>query len=197
MQGRAAGAIAFLVSFLSGWVVLCITSFDKSVFRFTEEWHWLPVWALVAVIVDFVDRFSPNRPIIAQLLRVIALVLVAFAAAHFLVSWSPARIPGDMPPNEARPHLLHASTIVVSVCWIVVPIAARGALPTLLLAVTALAAGMILQQSGISIYAQLAGLLGGVVLGFVPSMWWKSDSDFVRGMAPGFAVILPALMFNG
>jgi hypothetical protein len=56
---------------------------------------------------------------------------------------------------------------------------------------------MILQAGGGNRYAQLVGLLGGVLLGCVPLAWWKSNTRMARGVVPGVALVLPTLMLNG
>ena len=197
---RAVGALAFACGFLSGYAALCHVFFDKPLWKFEDPWQWLPVWATLAVAADLVDLPFAKKPIVGGALRLLVLVAVVFVAAEYLVPQTAARTPGGAPIAEARPNLVQATRLGLLVLWLGLAWAADrvpGGLFPLLLALPALAGGMVLEASGSGTYAQLAGLLAGVLLGCAPLAWWKPGRPFVRGMVPGIVVVLSGLMLNG
>jgi hypothetical protein len=200
---RAAGAIAFLVAFLTGYAVLCRIWFNKPILQFKDEWQWLPMWVTVAVIVDCLDLLAPKKPILNLVLCLVwfvAVLTVVFVAADYLVPKFAARTPGDVPMEEARPKLLLAIRATMFILWAALGSAAerlRGPLFPVLLACVALTCGMILEAGGSGTYAQLAGLLGGVLLGYTPLLWWIPNTRMARGTVPGLAIVLSTLMLNG
>jgi hypothetical protein len=64
---------------------------------------------------------------------------------------------------------------------------------------TAITASMVLFAAGLSRMTHIAGLLGSACSGATVVFLWRGDSKnrLVRGLAPGFAVLLSGLMFCG
>jgi hypothetical protein len=195
LPGRVVGAIAFLAGFLTGWAVLQIA--DRPLFEFKDEWQWLPVWISAAVIVDPIDLAFGRKRRVGGILRLVASAAVIYAAGEFLISATPARTPGDAPADEIRIYTLNTFRLIAFVSWLLFPPGVKGFWPTTQLAMCIMTAGMILVLSEINIYAQIAGLVGGVVFGSAVTAAWRPDADFPHGMIPGVCVALTALMMNG
>jgi hypothetical protein len=197
---RVVGAVAFACRFLSGYAALCRVFLDKPLIQFEDPWQWLPVWALAAVVVDLFDLPFAKKRIVSGVLRFLAVLAVVIVAAEYLVPYTAARTPSGTRIEEARPNLVQGTRLGLLVLWLGLAWAADrvpGGLFPLLLALPALAGGAVLEASGSGTYAQLAGILAGVLLGCAPLAWWKPDRPFVRGMVPGILVVLCSLMLNG
>ncbi|MCI0458629.1 MAG: hypothetical protein L0Z62_16830 [Gemmataceae bacterium] len=179
---RSAGALALGASFAIGFVVL-----EGSQVARTNPWFWLPFLALIAGglgLVDLLPSF-PSRG------RWGVRALVAVVAAWLLV-------PSFLEPfRPQRPVGVAASIFIL---WALLePLAERqpGGWFPLLLSLVALAGSVVLQESGNSRFAQLLSLLAGALGGCALVSWWYPHRSLLRGMIPGFAVLLPGLLFLG
>jgi len=197
---RVVGAVAFASGFLAGYVALCRVFFDKPLLKFDDPWQWLPVWATAAVAADLFDLPLAKRWLAGGALRLLVALAVVSVAADYLVPETAARTPNEAPMKEVRPTLVLGTKLVLAIAWLGLAwVAARshGGLFPFLLALPSFAGGAVLEMGGSGTYAQLAGLLGGVLLGCAPLAWWKSAVPLARGLVPGVAVVLPGLMLNG
>ena len=66
-----------------------------------------------------------------------------------------------------------------------------------LLATIALIAAAVLELAGLLSFAQMAGVLGAVLVGLACLARWMPEASPARGAVPAFAVMVPGLMFTG
>lgn len=180
---RAAGALAMLAGFLASYA-----AFPWAPWRPIDPWDWLPSLLLFALVVGLWEKSLP------AVVRWLPRLVVAGVAGWVL-------IPNHAEWQTARNLWLGTVAGTVALLWFLLnPLTVRwpGKLFPALIALVAFAAGLLLEQgAGIMKLAQLAGVLGAVI---IPCALWdraQPPRSFMRGMIPGVAVGLPAVLFSG
>jgi hypothetical protein len=177
--GLLAGFVALAASGQLGWEFLTPT----------DSWHWLLPLALLALAAGAAGS-HPAMPRVGR--RALRLGVAA------LTGWLLVRAESAMQPL----HPVWAAGIVIAVLliWDVLDAVSRrwrgGALPGLL-AVVALAAGVLLELAGILKFAQMAGVLAAVLAGCACLGWKYPQALLARGAIPAVAVLLPGLLAAG
>jgi hypothetical protein len=192
---RIAEALALAVGFFAGyftaghregWAPLVPTS-DK------DEWSWLPWLAALAGLAGLAALLPLKRDWARRGMTALAVLLVAALSAWLLV-------PEFETLRALRPYYVGGGAAAVLLLWAVLdPLAGRqpgGRIP-LLLACVAVAAAMVILLAASMKLATLAGPLAGALTGCTVVGFRYPDRDDLRGMLPGFAVLLVGLLLQG
>jgi hypothetical protein len=189
---RVSGALALAVAYFAGyfaagylekWAPLVPTTTK-------DEWSWLPTLVLLAGL-------APLLPVKGGPLRwgvtVLAALLVAGATAWLLV-------PDYEAMQATRRYYVGGAAVAVLVLWGALdPLAERqpgGRVPLLLTSVAVAAAVVLLGAASLRL-ATLAGPLAGALTGAALVAYFNPDRRHLRGMVPGFAVLLVGLLLQG
>jgi hypothetical protein len=179
---RLGGALALSGGFAAGFA-----AFEGSVVSRTDPWFWLPLLALLAVVVGLSEGNPPVPRVVSWGLR----ALLAGLTGWLLV---PAFL------EAARSQWLGVLAALVFILWsLLAPLSHRqpGGLLPLLLSLIPAVGGVVLEASGNLRLALLSGVLAGTLGGCTLISWRCPQRPLLRGMIPGFAVLLPSLLFLG
>jgi hypothetical protein len=173
----------FITGHLQSWAPLIPTS-DK------DEWSWLPWLAVLAGLAVLL-------PLKGGWLRrgVTALAVLAMGGT---TAW--LLVPDFESLRPVRSYYLGGGSAAVLLLWVVLDPLAEwqpGGRVPLLLACVAVAAAVVILLSGILKLATLAGPLAGALTGCAVVGLLSPDRGCLRGMLPGFAVLLVGLLLQG
>jgi hypothetical protein len=178
---RIAGLLALPAGFFAGYAAL-----DAGPWRPERTWHWLPYTALFASAAGATD-FLPGRWfMVGWPLR----PAVAFLSATLLVPMWPDLLP-------VRTWWLLGLSAAITGLWFALDVLSRrspGPLFPLQLLVTILTGSVVILQSGNLGFAQLGGVVAAVLGATTLVAIWKRQEPIARGVVPGFAVLIPALL---
>jgi hypothetical protein len=175
---RAAGAIGVAAGWLAAVLALDLTPLVPPSAR---SWQWLPALAVAAALISGVQ--------LRMWLRAAAGILIAGVAGVILIpDWE------SLPLSRGKLQLLLAAA--VAALWALQWLTDRPVstwVPAAL-AVSALAAAIVLERGGTARFAQMAGalaaaLVGAAGLGLRPAV--------AAGCAPVAAVVLPGALVSG
>ena len=183
--GRAVvAALAVEAGLIAGLVALAVSKEAGWEFASPEDpWHWLPALALLATAAGVTDGGHATP-------RWAACLALSALTAWVLIRSEPA----------SAPWWYAALGLSVFATWGLLARLVRrweGAAPQGLLALCALAAGVILERSGILKFAQIAGVLGAVLIGCACVARWRPHPVVMTSAVPAFAVLFPGLLFVG
>jgi hypothetical protein len=192
---RVAGVLALAVGYFAGyytaghregWAPLVPTA-EK------DEWSWLPWLAALAGLAGLAALLPLKRDWLRRGITALAVLPVAGAAAWLLV-------PDFETLRAVRPYYVGGGAAAVWLLWAALdPLAGRqpgGRLPLLLACVAVAAAVVILLAASLKL-ATLAGPLAGALAGCTVVGWRYPNREYLRGMLPGFAVLLVGLLLQG
>src|SRR5262245_6599162 len=182
--GHCGAALALTGGLLTGCLLQDVTPWKPD-----ASWNWLPHVAIMAAVAELFVTLIP-LPALGRWTVRLGLVLLA---AWLLVP----------PLQETAPHLWFWRAAVGGVMFITWCSLARlaprmqGAFLSVLLAVSRLAAGGVLEFACFLRLVLVAGSLAAALIGIALVAWRRSASGVGSGVAPGIALLLPGLMCNG
>jgi hypothetical protein len=148
-----------------------------------SAWHWLPLAALVALVVGVLARSLP---------WLLARTLLAAVAAG-LAAW--LLVPHHVP---ARAWVLPILGLIIFALWQILERLARttpGGQAPWLLALTFLAGGLIILYAHCGRLAEVAMICAGALIGLgLVACWARIDCS---GVVPATAVLLPGTLLAG
>jgi hypothetical protein len=181
----AAGYFAgyFYAGYDEGWAPLVPTTAK-------DEWSWLPTLVLLAGLAPLLPmKGGPLR----RGLTALTALLVAGATAWLLV-------PNYEAMQATRPYYVGGAVAALLILWAALdPLAERqpgGRVPLLLTCVAVAAAAVLLGAANLKL-ATLTGPLAGALTGAALVAYFNPDRRHLRGMVPGFAVLLVGLLLQG
>jgi hypothetical protein len=191
---RVAGALALAGGFFAGYVAGgVLPGWAPLVPTSRVEWSWLPSLALLAGLAGLTPLLFPEDSPVSRGATIVAALLVAGASAWLLV-------PDFESLRTARPYYVAGVAVAVFLLWAGLDLLADrqpgGRVPLLLTGV-AVAAAAVLLYAGIASFTELAGVLVGTLAGAAVAAYRNPGRPYLRGIVPGFAVLLVGLLAEG
>lgn len=182
---RYAAPLALGVAFFVGYLLL--PSWAALIPQ--RHWHWLPYFALVAMIVGPVAL----APCLVTLERLCLQLLLALIAAWFLVpDWPDLR-----PPRPVYIAILVSYFFLFIALLDSLPSRLRGSFFLALLMLVALAVALLVGISVSLMFGHVAVIVAAALLGCFASTFFVRKEAFARGLIPGFAILIGGLAFVG